>query len=336
MEQRVAVCRNWVRAHGHETMPLWLTECLQPWTSGPSRPPVHEDARSALHVTMKAVESRACGVARYFAAIFPYYVEPPHSFGLMGRQATPLRSMAAYARLASLLAHKRYQGDLRCDDPAIQRARVFADGEETVAVLYTGKPGGAATVKLDLPVRRIEGIDGRALSLSDDGTLPAGDGLVYVWLDRSSLADRLDTDTRAMRLRSFSLRDPPVPKPASPIVLRYQIDPAVVEAVSEGYRLKSKKPDKLSVTVRVFNLSDTGRGVTLKASFSHDLPRGSEAGTVERTVPPEGFTDATWAFDLTDAFAQHDSLAVTVTAAGNSVGHVPPLQIDLIGKVPRH
>ena len=190
-------------------------------------------------------------------------------------------------------------------------------------------------MKFDLPVRRIEGIDGRALSFARDGPLPVGDGLVYVWLDRSSLANRLDTDTTAMRLRSFSLRDPPTPKPASPIVLRYQFDPAVVKPISEGYRLKPKMPDKLPVTIRVFNLSDTGHRVTLTVSFSHDLPRGPEAATVERTVPPEGFTDVTWTFDLTGVFAQHDSLTVTVTAAGNTVGHVPPLEIDLIGAATR-
>ncbi len=176
---------------------------------------------------------------------------------------------------------------------------------------------------------------GRALRLPQDGSLPSGDGLVYVWLDRSSLANRLDTDTRAMRLRSFSLRDPPTSKPASPIVLRYQFDPAVVKPVSEGYRLKPKKPDKLSVTVRVFNLSDTGHRVTLTMSFSHDLPRGPEAATVERTVPPEGFTDVTWAFDLTGVFAQHDSMTVSVMAAGDTVGHVPALEIDLIGEATR-
>jgi len=332
MERQVAIFRNWLRAHGRETMPLWLTECFRPWSRGPARPPVDEDAESALDITMKAVESRASGIARYFAAIYPFYEERQYNYGLMGRRATPLRSMAAYARLTSLLAHKRYLGDLKCDDPAIQRARVFADDQETVAVLYAGQPDGAATLKLDLPVQRIEGIDGRALSLVDDGSLPIGDGLIYIWLDRRSLADRLDTDTTAMRLWSLSLRDPPTPKPASPIVLRYQLDPAVVEAVSDGYCLKRKKPDKLSVTVRVFNLSDTAHRVTLKASLSQDLPRGSEAGTVELTLPPEGFADATWAFDLTDAFAQHDSLTVTVTAAGNTVGHVPPLEIDLIAK----
>jgi hypothetical protein len=198
--------RTWLRAHQREALPLWITECGRPWKKGPERPPVDQDALSALDVTMKAVEARAGGIARYFAFVYPFFEENENNFGMMGRRGTPLRSMAAYARLASLLAHKRYLGDLRCDDPALQRTRVFGDARETVAVLYTARPDPKANVKLGLPgtdgrlVVRAEGIDGRRLEAAADGTLPIPDGLSYVWLDPQSIGDRLQTDTPAMRL----------------------------------------------------------------------------------------------------------------------------------------
>lgn len=47
-------------------MPLWLTESGRPWKQGPDRPPIDQDQTSALDITMKGIESQACGIARYF------------------------------------------------------------------------------------------------------------------------------------------------------------------------------------------------------------------------------------------------------------------------------
>ncbi|MBS1370113.1 MAG: hypothetical protein HPZ91_09185 [Lentisphaeria bacterium] len=53
---------------------------------------------------------------------------------MYGENLTPLRSMAAYAHLPEILAHKRYIGDLKL--PGAVRSRVFSDGRETVACIY--------------------------------------------------------------------------------------------------------------------------------------------------------------------------------------------------------
>ena len=137
--------RAWLKAHDREAMPLWITECGRPWPKGPDRPPAEPDMISALDITMKAIEARCCGIERYFAFVYPFYEEQQQNFGMMGRLGTPLRSMAAYVRAASLLAGKTYLGDLVCDDASIQRARVFGDSRETVAVLYTGQPAAGAS-----------------------------------------------------------------------------------------------------------------------------------------------------------------------------------------------
>ncbi len=327
MEDLIGKYRGWLADHGRPAKPLWLTECGRPWRRGPDRPPAEQDAVSALDVTMKAVESRAGGVARYFAFVYPFYEERENNFGMTGRRGTPLRSMAAYARLASVLAHKRYLGDLRCDSPAVQRARVFGDDRETVAVLYTGTADADAKLKLDVPAIRVEGIDGRALTTSDDGTVP--DGLVYVWLQRDRLGDRLQTDTSAMRLWSLGRQESLGRKSPPPIVLRYQFDRDVVEAKSEGYRLKDGIPEVLPLSVRVFNLSPEPKALRVELAFAPAGARVPGAETRSIRVPAEASVDASWRVDLRPAFQAAERLTAKVAATSGTSGPAAVLEFDL-------
>ena len=356
MEALIGDYRSWLRAHDREAMPLWITECGRPWKRGPDRPPTDQDALSALDVTMKAVEARAGGIARYFAFVYPFFEEGENNFGMMGRRGTPLRSMAAYARLVSLLAHKRYLGDLRCDDAALQRARLFGDARETVAVLYTARPDPKAKVKLGVPILRAEGIDGRLLEVAPDGTLPIPDGLTYVWLDPQKLGDRLRTDTPAMRLWKIAQQRPPQRPAASPLLLRFDADASVMESKTDGYHLAAKAPDqptgrcppsvgtheawvpRLPLKVRVFNLSAQPYDLTLELTFSPKSARligpavGYPLGAAN--VPAEGFADVAWEAELGEALKAAGRLEVTVTAQGKPAGYplggVAPLVFTLI------
>jgi len=330
METLIGNYRSWLEAHDREAMPLWITECGRPWKRGPDVPPTEQDAESALDIIMKAVESRACGIARYFAFVYPFYEERDNNFGMMGRNATPLRSMAAYARLAAILAHKRYLGDLRCDDDAIQRARLFGDDRETIAVLYTGRPDATAKLKLDLPVQKVEGIDGRLLEAAEQGTVPVPDGLVYVWLDRNRLGDRLQPHTSAMRLWSIGLQEPPRPGKPSPIVLRYQFDTDVVQPTSNGYRIKAEQPGETALVVRVFNLCDQRRDLSLELSFSQAAARVLGPATRPVNVPGEGSVDVTWQADLSGSFAAADRLKAEVRALDEKSKRITALHVDLI------
>ena len=342
MEALIGDYRSWLRAHDREAMPLWITECGRPWKRGPDRPPTDQDALSALDVTMKAVEARAGGIARYFAFVYPFFEENDNNFGMMGRRATPLRSMAAYARLVSLLAHKRYLGDLRCDDAAVQRARLFGDARETVAVLYTARPDPNAKVKLGLPALRAEGIDGRHLESAPDGTLPIPDGLTYVWLDPQKLGDRLQTDTPAMRLWRIAQQDPqagtPPQRPApSPLVPRFDADAKVMESKTDGYHLVAKTPDqplvgaRLPLRVRVFNLSAQTYDLTLELTFSSKLARLIGPAVRPAKLPAEGFADVAWEAEVGEALKAAGRLEVTVAAQGRPAARVAPLAITLIG-----
>jgi hypothetical protein len=332
MEALVGQYRAWLRTSGRASMPLWITECGRPWKKGPPRPPVDQDAQSALDITMKAVEARACGIARYFAFVYPFYEEGENNFGMMGRQGTPLRSMAAYARLASLLADKHYVGDLLCGDAEPDRARVFADAKETVAVLYHPQPRPAARVKLPVPILRAEGIDGRKLDAGKDGAVPLADGLAYAWLDRAKLGDRLRADTPAMRLTRAAQQTPSLRPPPSPVVLRYQFDRTNVTPSAAGYRVKASRPGRLALTVRVFNLAAQAQQLSLKLAFAPDAAKVLAAKTRTVQAPAEGAADVTWQTDLLQAFVDSDRIRAVVTAAGEGAGRIAPLAIDLYGE----
>lgn len=333
MEELIGKYRAWLAAHGRGPMPLWITECGRPWRRGPDRPPVEQDAQSAADVVMKAVEARAGGVARYFAFVYPFYEENQNNFGLMGRHGTPLRSMAAYARAASLLAGKHYIGDLACDDKTVRRARIFGDDRQAVAVIYTGQPDGKQTVRLGLPIVRLEGIDGRGLKSAPDGAVPAGDGLVYAWLDRGKLGARLGTDTAAMRLCNVA-RQKPLERPApSPIVLRFQYDAKLLEATSEGYRIRTELPEKMPLRVRAFNLSDRPHSLVLAPKLLRgqaQAPAGA-LGAQKVNVAAGSWADVAWETDKRGVLTAGGRLGVTVTATGPTAGHVLPLHVDVSG-----
>lgn len=332
MEDLVGRYRRWLAAYGKDALPLWLTECGRPWKRGPARPPLAEDAESALDITMKAVEARACGIARYFAFVYPYYEEHDWNFGMTDRQGTPLRSLAAYAYAARVLSGKRYLGDLRCDVPAVKRARVFADQRETVAILYTAAYPTAGAAKLETPVLRAAGIDGRPLALAAEGAVPLGDGLVYVWLDGRSVDGRLQTETTAARLWALGQQPAPPVAPLSPIVLRYQVDPARVEATSEGYRVKAPPPAELPLVVRAFNLDTRPHELSLQLSLSDPAAAPVGPAVLRVTAPPAGFVDAEWRADVRQAFAKTGQLQVAIAARGDAADPIRPLAIDLAGE----
>jgi len=330
MQALVGKYRDWLAAHGRRDMPLWITESGRPWKKGPSRPPADQDIASALDITCKAIEVRACGVARYFAFVYPFYEENDNNFGMMDRQGSPLRSFAAYIQAARALGNKSYLGDLRLGD-SLPAVRVFGDDRETVAVL-TALPGTTQTdVAVDLPVRRAEALDGRRVEPTAAGEVPLADGLAYVWLDRAAVTARLDTQTETMRLWTWGQASPPRRRATSPIVLRWQYDPDTFQPVTAGYRLMSENPGKTRLVVRAFNLGDQPANLPLVLHLADAAAQIGGENPCAVRVPAAGFADAAWDVDLTAAFARDDPLAVTVRSVAAAAPETLPLAVTLIG-----
>lgn len=345
MPALVGKYRDWLAAAGRPEMPLWITESGRPWNKGPSRPPADQDLASALDITRKAIEVRACGVARYFAFVYPYYEENDNNFGMLDRWGTPLRSFAAYVQAARVLGGKPYVGDLQLDESR-PPVRVFGDADQAVAVLthavrVVRAPGGRGSEQLapgapadsagSLPVLRAEALDGRPLDITDAGDLPVPDGLAYAWIDLAAIAARLNTQTETMRLWRLGQSAAPPRGASSPIVLRWQSEPSVLRPETAGYHVVHEPPGATRLVVRAFNLGSAPTELRLALQLGELAERVRGENPCVLQLPASGFADAAWDVDLTDAFAADDRLEVRVRPVGPAPPGTLPLAATLLG-----
>lgn len=308
MERLMTMYRDWLQRNGKEGMPLWITESGWAWPKGGPRPSLQPDAKSALQIAMKGVEAKACGVARYMPFCLAFYEEGGiKSFSMLGREVTPLRSMAAYAQSIRVLAGKTYVGDLP-GNLGLARARVFRGGGETVAVLYS-EGGKKSLVGFPGTPKRIEGIDGRSVKPLPDGSLPLSDGLLYVWSD-----DLLPVaETPAMQLLRASRLPVPGPLPASPILLQYIPDPGTVTHASTRYLTKPSDTGLLTVTVRIHNLSQEAKTISLRVHYP--TAQEAEGSRQSAEIPARSTADFSWKISPSEHWKVPDPQPLTVTAA---------------------
>jgi len=238
---------------------LWLTECGRPWKKGPDRPPVEQDLESVTDIVMKGIESKCCGVARYFPFVLPYYEENDNNFGMLDRQGTPLRSMAGYAQMIRVLAHTEYIGDLKPGAfsvtesmPPVLRARVFrkhdTKDDNAIIVLYTANmlPTECQT---SFDVLRVESITGEILPSSP---LVVTNGLVYLFVKVPE--SLVDADTSAKKMLDGAKKPRVTPKMAAPPFVTV-FDSRQFEANSAGYRTKLDKGMDIRMPFTVFDLA---------------------------------------------------------------------------------
>ncbi|MCL2701132.1 MAG: hypothetical protein FWE88_05505 [Phycisphaerae bacterium] len=277
IRKQVARCRAWLEQAGAAGAGIWISECGKPWpaTSG-ARAARPDDAASALAIVAKAVEARACGVERYFPFVLPFFDEHGKNFGMTGKDGTPLRSLAAYGACIATLTNRAYVGDLVMPLEKrlqiVRRAPVFADDATAVIVLYsdmlklaTEKPDEKSDKDhprhwfdwgWDMPIIKILGIDGRELTLVDNGNkmIPLNDGLAYVLVAVRDLDKFLEVETDAMKLtRQARLDHSRTVLP--PVVLQHRPDFATVAATSNGWRITKGDAKKWPLAIRVNNFS---------------------------------------------------------------------------------
>jgi len=312
MESLFGRFRYWLAENDKGAMPLWLTECGQPWQTGPERPPIDQDWRSACDIVMKAVEAKACGIERYFAFVYPFFEEGVHNFGMMDKQASPLRAFAAYVQAIRVLSFKEYIGDLTVDHRALHRARVFADGTEAVAVFYTGKTEEKFTLTLPLPAQSFETLTGEVQTNNDMHSCIIGNGLLYARFDRKAITPFLKTDTAAMRQYRLAAQELAKKEISpSPLVFIYRYDTEQVEPTTSGYRLK-ESPDKgLVLSFRTFNLSTEEQTFSFEC-FVNEFPYGDTVGSV--TLPPLESKDFSFTVSNVLNFVCRDRLTMRIVA----------------------
>ncbi|MDR2439502.1 MAG: glycoside hydrolase family 5 protein [Planctomycetaceae bacterium] len=336
LEKLVENYRNWLKESGYESIPLWLTECGRAWKRGTERPPVDQDWVSAIDITMKGVEARCCGVERYFPFVYPYYDEGEKNFGMMDKLGTPCRSIAAYCQLIHVLSGSEYVGDLKIDDSAVLRARVFEpvtpnsgidNRNELVAVIYTGKLTERKTLKISAgKINKVESVLGELLKLSDNGELLIqSNSLYYVWLDKTSLNDQLNIDTKAMKLYQSSKKPKKHNTKIPAVVLRFQYDKAKLSAIPNGYFIPHDVENPLPMKFRVFNLNQN------EAKYNLRFEIGQTAETQNNVVVSgHGFTDVQWNLPIEKiGFSTGELLKLCVTVNEDKNR---PLVLNLCGE----
>lgn len=269
----IASYRQAMQGHVKGNLPIWVTESGKAWARGSKnalgwggelnrlRPDAAEDMTSALWIVMKAVEAKAAGAERYYPFTLLFFQENDNNFGMLDYYGTPLRSFTSYAAAAGLLAGADYRGDWREIPANLHSIRVFAGEQNAVAVLYAGKDGiGKRQVDITkFPDGKAYGIDGAVLT-PQAGTLTFDGGLAYWVFPAAKLtADRLNTDTEAMRLLTLARSYQPVKRHVIPVVYRYDFRRAKEDWHNHfTYRL----PADGKLYFMVSNLSDTVQRTT--------------------------------------------------------------------------
>lgn len=282
LEGRVLRLRRELAAVGEPAMPLWITESGRPWPRGPDRPERAADVVSAVAIAMRAVESRACGIARHFAFVLPFYPESVNNFGLTGRDGSPLRCLAAYSHLARRLAGLPYRGDLAV--PGAVRARVFGDAARSVAVVWLGDPEAARSWTPGFAYAAAFGLDGRRLSAGADGALPAADGVVVL---ECAPGLALAPEGAAARLTRMAAAGRPRPR-LSPVVITPRTVPGICATAPAGWKLTGGR-----IAATVWNLAAGERELllALRAPAGAAVVDGAERPV---HVPAGGSAEVEW------------------------------------------
>ncbi len=325
VEGAVQDYRTLLREGGKESMPLWLTESGWPWKSGPDRPPLAEDRISATEIAAKALEAKIYGIAAFFPFVLPYYTEPGKNFSMVGKDATPLRSLAAYGQAIRVLSHANYLGDVAVSDPKVKRARAFKDAAgATFVSIYAGDVPTGTSVKLPFPAQRAEGADGRTIPVAADGSVTISDGLVYIWPGPGMAPSLIRHDTTAAALlakTTLPLPRKPVP---SPIVMVNTIDDTLAQASTAGYTVNASSAHAFPIKVSVSNLSPADESLTITLVAS-----GKPLSPAQDVVVPAGGVVATsWTVDVASALASSVSTPLTFTAI-DKAGRVSTLSLNM-------
>lgn len=268
-------------------IPYWITECGRPWKFGTVRPPKQKSMECAANIVGKAVEFRALGAEKFFPFSYKYRFEQGANHGITDRYYRPLRQLAAYCHLIRELEHREYVGDLKIN---ADRARVFSDGKNLVAAVYSGK-GGRMTLPEELPVAAVRGIDGRRLTLTDR-VLPLEEGLVYLELPLSAASAFLETRTRSMELYQLAKRFDRKPRSTKPLVIQSMHD---VPLPYSQLGSTLSEPGRVKLELMINNFSD--RPVAFEPVL--ELPEGvTVSGFDSRRRLVQGRTRLPFSFTL--------------------------------------
>lgn len=296
----VAYFRKAMEHSGKAGMPVWITECGKPWSrgtvarttyggpAGADRATPEEDRISGSFITMKGLEAKAAGVARYFPFALKYFPENNYNFGMTDQAWTPHRSLAAYLNSIRELAGFEYIGDAAKLPEGTKIMRFFSDGATVKAVPYTEKDNAVAIDLSALPVLSARSADGRELPF-DGKKLEIRGGFAYITLDAKRLAGQINTDTPAMRLLKQAKEYRPVPRKSSPVVYQFHH----WKVARKDNTFYHAAPDSLTFTA--YNFSGQEQIASPELELPEDLRVVVSPG--KQRLAPGGHAELVWKLD---------------------------------------
>lgn len=240
-ENLISAHRKMLAGTAQPGIPIWITECGMPWLSKKDRAEQEEDRHSAVAISGKSFEGKACGVERMFMFVYSFYQEGSSrkNFGMCDRNFTPQRSFAVYAFSAEILANKKYVGDIPVEGAI--RARVFSDGKDAVIAIYERSGTKELCLPRNLKIDAVHDIDGRKLAVPANGKLVAKNSILYLTVSPNRLSSMLNIKTKAMELSRIAKNHHPAPRPVHPVVFQNRMDTTKFLYRLSGYLVPGKE-----------------------------------------------------------------------------------------------
>ncbi len=219
-----ALLRKIMTDYPRGNLPLRITESGCKWDGHRGlRASVEDDLNSARQITGKAAEAKAVGIRRFYTFVLNSYTEDNvggalDNYGMFDGNFTPMRSFAAYAAAAGILAGKRYIGDLTGIEGA-DAVWCFRkpDHSMVTAVIHDREQNGFR-IPEQYAEGKLTGADGRQLQPGADGMCLEKDGIYYLELPLEKA--EINGDTEQMRLLKIADSWAGEPREALPLVIQ--------------------------------------------------------------------------------------------------------------------
>jgi hypothetical protein len=329
--------RRLLKNLGMQTMPILNSECGRAWANhipGSDeklpRPVWAQGSYVAQETVMKAIDSRAAGVAQFYAFVYPYYQENKGNWGFVDRMGTPTQALGGYFFARELLSGMNFVGELKQTDPALAATRVFEGNGNKIAVLFTGKIGQdrvlPAHLKLGIPHTQVLGIDGRLITSKTPGVISIPDGIAYLILpDDVNLSQWVNTQTPLVE--SYKTDPGTIPHansgiaPSPIIIQRLLIKDRDTCSVDQGLVIDASTASQMPLTMRLWNLGDSDNLTDLDVHWM-DQPHESLAKQ-SVTIKANSYVDMSMTLDLSRRIAIDKPVYLQVTARDGNTAISP-------------
>jgi hypothetical protein len=303
--------RDYLRRYGRSSLPVWVSESGDPGSMGEfERTTLASERQGTMRTVMRAIECKVYGVQRFYTFYLQKHIEGVISWGMTDAYASPQRKLAAVLYAAQTVGDLPLLGDL---DPMPEGAvfgHVFGDGEEAVVVLYAPDHDS-----LDLPftVKHISGIDGRALVLNADQSVPVPDGIVYLRVPSEVVAPFINTKAEPME-EGLAAGGRTQEREFRTLVVQPEYIRSQTEQVSNlGYFLNVEDAENYRAAAYISNLSPDRQDVRVSVEVP-GLGREEQSVSLE----PLETRRVEWTLDLSSTLSAHERTPLTYRAQSDT------------------